>query len=218
MDIKKISIICKHSGYYPNDRESSIIIEPQPDGTFNFDGEYVERKDYICTAEAIDMFCKTLLEPPVPEYNFGDVGITQTWPEEHINEALEDLYKPSEAQKKLYSELFLDFQKVHEALDYYFTNLSWSDDYPEIEVQISGKDMDIELTSTSQHLFMIPWKITNKKDDVSYETFNIGISRALDKLLPKLFVNKPRIGGYTIFSAIRERLTYPIWDKWKSLE
>ena len=213
MNVKEISIRSYWIGW--GDKESILLLKIQPDGSFS---DEISNGEHICSAEDVEEFYKAVLEPPLSDYDFTDMGITQQWLEDHLNEAIETLYEPSEAMIQFYTKLFLDVQKVHEALHSYFTGTFRTDDYPDISIEIKcSKGPDIILKSISQLVFMIPWKIRNSNTIKAIETYNHRISRTLVKLLPGEFVNKMRLGDSLLLSTIEKRVLSPVRNEWGNL-
>ncbi len=218
MKITEISVTSKTMGW--GTKESDILIKPPTDESLSechVEGEFFSPKGYTCSVEAVDEFFNAVSEPPIPEYDFFDMGFTQSWLEENLNEALKDLQDISEAQKELYTNTFLDVQKVHNGLRYYFGS-SWTDDYPEIRVEIIIMDEpDIVLKSTSQTMHMLPWKIRKTNDIKTIKTYNPRISRALANLLPDRFVSKERLSDSLLKTNLHRGILSQISDEWSVL-
>jgi len=77
---------------------------------------------------------------------------------------------------------------------YYSPKYYWSDDYPGVNALMTLlSSAKVELSSSSQKEFMLPWRITTRAK--SRVTYDARISRALAALLPRDFLERQRIAG-----------------------
>lgn len=164
-----------------------------------------EFEEFPVPAEYIKQFLKTLQATPITKLDLNQFNITQEWIRENIKETLKiDFKKYSqkdyptlESRKALILDRLADVEKTLLKLKRHYKS-NWFDDYPRAEIFIELDDGNsISVSSTAQHLFMIPWTIT--KNNKATITYDIEISIALSKILTKDVINYQRIKGSSEF-------------------
>ena len=172
-----------------------------------------------------DQFVFALLEavnePVLNKPELVNLGITQEWldanAEKGVKEYAEFYFTTSAPnQQALYLSSFTNRSLIERAILSLYSFIR-SDDYPAIEVNIRDEGgKQITISSDSQYLFMLPWKIT--KDGQTIKTYNANISRAIANLLPKKFANRGRIAGEGLRRDLAETVMRYIKDDWNLLD
>lgn len=194
-------------------KQSELTIQRKSKGYFQ-DGNRVEEKLILNLMMAIN-------EPVISKPDLGNLGITQEWLEASAEKGLKEYaggfyLSAAPNQKALYFSSFknLDFiGKVVPSLFQFFR----SDDYPRIQITITDtKGNQSTIVSTSQYLFMLPWKLS--RNGQTTEIFNAHISQAIANLLPQKFANRDRILGEELRNDLVEVVMRWLEDDWHLLD
>jgi hypothetical protein len=172
--------------------------------------DFSETSDHSIPTEKIDRFIQSLTAPPKTSLDISQFGINEEWLRSIATNATEKWLDPTKGYyfilKSRQQNLIEKLSNVENANRKIFLNYSYSvvyDDQPELEAVITYSDgQTINLSSKSQHEFMIPWKI--KANNKQHTTYDIRVSKALDMLLPEKFLEKERIKG-NLFKEFKDR-------------
>ena len=141
-----------------------------------------------------------------------NLGVTQTWLNENARPALSEHLKDqrkalSSEQKKYFLISYTNLQIMKKVVDdYYAPFFRWSDDNPRVEIVLQTDEAKvIEITSSSQLEFMLPWDVSSVGPG-AYSTWDAKFSRLIAQLLPKDFLNKDRIAGRCFRQVLFDRL------------
>jgi hypothetical protein len=154
--------------------------------------QYIANQQSI-RVEQVGAFLRAIEARPIQEPNPSNLGITPQWLREHVEEAGRNAiyfdYQAGAAdQKELFRKAFEDEKTIQERLKSVYASFH-TDDYPGMNIELKLVDGEvIKITSSSQHPFMIPWKIAQGK--ATTITYNADISRALFEMLPEKFTNR----------------------------
>jgi hypothetical protein len=161
-----------------------LVIRRQSDGFYLND----ERVD----TGVVEALVTALKLPPIPKPQASNLGITEEWLKENVDEAGAKRFLFT-VRFDAYKKFFIDPAKIAELLPSLFAGFL-TDDYPRVEVELlfdgGGR---WSASSNSQHEFMIPWSVRAGK--VAFTTFNADISRKVASLLPPKSVNRQRLLG-----------------------
>jgi len=158
--------------------------------------------------------------PIVTRPDPANLGITQEWLDANAEKAIKEyaaayfsLAAPN--QRELYFSSFKDPKFIEKVLPRLF-NFVASDDYPNVEIEITRTDgRMINVSSKAQPLFMLPWVIS--ADGKKLETYNADIARAIASLAPKKFANKDRLAGEGLGYELARAVMDEIKDSWELL-
>jgi hypothetical protein len=157
------------------------------------EGNQYTANQYSIRADEVGAFLKAIESPIIAEPSPSNVGITPQWLREHVEEAGShaiyfDYQTGAADQKELFRKAFEDEKTIQQRLNSLYASFH-TDDYPRMDIELKFVDGEVtRVTSSSQHPFMIPWKII--QGETSTVTYNADISRALLALLPKKFTNR----------------------------
>lgn len=169
----------------------------------------------------IQALLKTLEEPDIEKPLLENLGITQSWLNDNarkcINECINGYVDRANLdQKQLFITRFTDMNVVQERIEGMFRG-GWTDDYPRFEAHIKfSEGSEIEISSDSQSLFMIPWKIT--AGTRIRTTYNSHISAAFVSILPSKFTNSSRLQGTGLAESLASSILRSTEGEWKRLE
>ncbi len=139
-------------------------------------------------------------EPPMARPALANLGITSAWLAAQSNDALKAYDAgPPERTKQQEANFLAQFENLKNATQWMNEQNSGqmirTDDYPEEDVELAWPDgSTYKLSSSSQSVFMIPWKT----GPAQATNFNAGISRAIAALLPNDTLNRYRLGGESL--------------------
>ena len=182
------------------------------DGKYTADGKSVD-------SGAMLAFIKSLDEPAIKEISLENLGLTQEWINANAQAAFKEYFKDrasdvSPVQKDLFERSFRDLRFMRNVVQAYYGSF-WTDDYPKIYLTMHVNSRTIQLSSTNQHQFMIPWTIIENGE--ARESFNANISHALAAILPERAVHKSRLDGKNLRYALSEHLYWTLRDEWAIL-
>jgi len=143
----------------------------------------------------------SLHAPPVHSPDPTNMGFSPEWLEFNLEQAIEDnLGAYSRQGKRRLQELLRNFDDFSEFVKSQFT-CRWTDDSPFVRVRIySHTCAPVDVRSSSQYSFMIPWNVTTLEGGAT--THNARIGRAVAELLPKGFSEKSRLNGDELIPRI----------------
>jgi hypothetical protein len=169
--------------------------------------------------ELVESLLAALNEPAIAKPELQNLGINQGWLEANAIPAVEkyagsfDDAAPN--QKALYQTSFTNENLIRQVVPSLF-NFSRTDDYPSAKVEVTFEDgATLSAVSTSQYLFMLPWKV--KRNDQEVATYDASISRAVAALMPENATNRPRIAGHGLEVDLAEAVMRHIEKDWKLL-
>lgn len=211
-DVQQIKIVSSWGGLGTPRKNELVIRNTGKD--YRANGDRVEKKivDYLIAA--ID-------EPEIKKFELSNIGITQEWlnanatlgAEEYANHYISS---GAQNQQELFYSSFKNLQFVEKLLPSLLRG-GWTDDYPQLQVEVIEKDgSKIVVSSDEQPLFMLPFEI--RRTGAEFKTFNANISRAIGSLLPKKFVNKGRLTGTGLRGKLAEKVMQMVKDDWEFLE
>jgi hypothetical protein len=186
-DVREITVQAGWGGLGPSGK-SDLLIKRE--------GDHYVANGNVVDETLVDGLIHAIEEPIIPQPTLENVGLGAAWLEDHVTAAGKFAYMVhyddgSPAQKALFRSSFVDAPKAQRRLKQLYASFH-TDDYPHLAFRVTFKDgTSVSVDSTSQHPFMIPWKIV--RDGKSQETYNVQISRALQALLPEKFTNRGRL-------------------------
>jgi hypothetical protein len=169
----------------------------------------------------VDDLITAIDEPEIKNFELSNIGITQEWLDANAIPGGEEyathyISSGAQNQQELFYSSFKNLQFVEKLLPSLLRG-GWTDDYPQLRVELLEKDgSKIEVSSDEQPLFMLPFEI--RRNGAEFKTFNANISRAIGNLLPKKFVNKGRLTGTGLRSRLAEEVMRMVKDDWEFLE
>ena len=122
------------------------------------------------------------------------MGIDQGWLNANAEKAWTELARDGRYSTPSQHELFLKTFTNAPLVSRAIANKSWhTDDYPDVSVRIDLNGIHLQLRSTSQQEFMVPWD----REEAGLKTTkcNPEIGRTLAALLPEKFENLDRLRG-----------------------
>ena len=208
--IVKVTIESKWGGLgTPSQTEE--VISPDRDG-------YRGKHDRI-DARTVESLLAALREPTIAAPEPLNLGINQAWLDANAIPAVEkyagnfDGAAPN--QKALYQTSFTDESLIRRVVPNLF-NFSRTDDYASAKVEVTFEDgSTVSALSTSQYLFMLPWKVKRGSEEII--TYNADVSRAVAALMPRKATNRSRIAGDTLDVNLAEVVMRHIEKDWKLL-
>jgi hypothetical protein len=135
----------------------------------------------------------------IENLDLQNLGLTQEWVNQNANPALSDYVNKqrrtlSVEQKKHFLTTFTNLRIMTKLVDDYYASI-WTDDHADIQIVVqTDEGKVIEISSDSQHEFMLPWRVSSVGPG-TYWTWDANFSRAIAQLLPKNFPNRERIAG-----------------------
>ncbi len=176
--------------------------------------------DQAIGSTAIDHLLRALQQPPVPQPELDNLGVTQAWLESNAKSG-----PPANAGsftaaapnlQALYRNAFSDLSTMTQVVPSLFKYVQF-DDYPSIKVIVTSQDgSTICATTHSYYLFMLPWQVTVGERVTA--TFNADISRAVAALMPEKTTNRERLAGYGVLSQVQDALMRHIERVWNLLD
>lgn len=169
----------------------------------------------------IDALLKALEEPTISKPSLDNLGITETTLRKNAQICVETcingyIARANPDQKQLFISKYTDTMLVEEQVEGMF-NGGWTDDYPFFEMRIRLNDGgEVEVSSDSQSLFMIPWKIDDKSS--IRKTFNSHISAAILSIISPKFTNGRRMVGEGLYEDLARSIMRFIEPEWKRLD
>ena len=208
--IVKVTIESKWGGLGTPSKTEEVISRDR-------DG-YKGKHDRI-DARTVESLLAALREPTIAVPEPLNLGINQAWLDANAIPAVEkyagnfDGAAPN--QKALYQTSFTDESLIRRVVPNLF-NFSRTDDYPSAQVEVMFEDgSTVSALSTSQFLFMLPWKVKRGSEEIT--TYNADVSRAVAALMPKKATNRSRIAGDTLDVNLAEAVMRHIEKDWKLL-
>jgi hypothetical protein len=171
------------------------------------DSHFYAQKEMVSDA-AVCALLETINSRIIEKPDLENLGVTQTWLNENARPALSEYLKNqrkalSSKQKKHFLTSFTNLQSMKKVVDDYYSRY-WTDDDPRIEIVVqTEEDKVIEITSSSQQEFMLPWHVSSVGPG-AYFTWDATFSRVIAQLLPKDFLNKDRIAGLCFRQALSD--------------
>ncbi|HEX8734677.1 MAG TPA: hypothetical protein VF721_05090 [Pyrinomonadaceae bacterium] len=189
--------------------QSKLFIK-QKKGVFYADGRKIDAKLVDNLLEALNDTGRKI--------NLADYGITQEWLNANAEKSLPQyLQKSAPNEKDLFLKHFRDIKFIEEKILYEVLFDWWTDDYPSVELKIVKKDNSkIELNSSAQTDFMLPWKLVENEKNYSFA--NPRLSRAVADLLPQKFTNKERLSGKNLAPQMAREIYNKIEAQLEELE
>ncbi len=212
LQVKEIKITSA-VGWNEEENYSELLIKNEK-GTYSLNGNKIEKS-------LVDNLLKAINEPKINYPQLENLGITQKWLNENVNQDLngyliERLEKALPIQKNLYVESFKNSEIIKQTFSslFFFTA---SDYYPEITLEITdGNGNKIKIFSDSQTMLSLPWQIS--KNGRKIKTFNAHISHAISNLMPEKSANKRRLIGEDLKGELAKAVMDEIEDKWNLIE
>jgi hypothetical protein len=159
-------------------------------------GEKCSARGQPVPMQDVTSLLQVLPEPPVPQAELPNLGITQQWLNEGAARALrgESGCAFTQEHKALLTSKYTNLQAVKAFLPG-LLQPGTTDDDPSVTIEILKNGETVwQLESSSQsELFMLPWVINAPRK--SFTTYNADVSRAVARLLPEKFVNRDRMAG-----------------------
>ena len=184
--IESVSVVSKWSGL--GKPQNSRLIIGEKNGKYYADGMEIPG-EYIAQLEA------ALDAPEMPVLNLENLGVTQAWLDANAVSSFAEccVYNlPRAGEKQLFVKKFRDIRLMEKVIAAALRG-GHTDDYPRVDVSIKRGNETINLSSTAQKSFMLPWEMTSA--DKKIVTYNADISRAIARLLPAKFTNLDRLSG-----------------------
>jgi len=208
--IVKVTIESKWGGLGTSSKTEEVISRDR-------DG-YRGKHDRI-DARTVESLLTALREPTIAVPEPLNLGINQAWLDANAIPAVEkyegNFDGAASNQKALYQTSFTDESLIRRVVPNLF-NFSRTDDYPSAQVEVTFEDgSTVSALSTSQYLFMLPWKVKRGSEEIT--TYNADVSRAVAALMPKKATNRSRIAGDTLDVNLAEAVMRHIEQDWKLL-
>ncbi len=183
------------------------------------DGNGYRRDHDRVDAQLVEALQIALSDPPIFKLDLQNLGVNQAWLDANAVPAMEkfapgfDDAAPN--QKALYHDSFTNRTLVEQVVPRLFS-FDRTDDYPSVEIEVTFDDgSKATVRSTSQYLFMLPWKVT--RSGKTFETYDANISRAVAAVMPKKATNRSRIAGEGLDRDLAEAVMQYIEKDWKLL-
>ena len=140
--------------------------------------------------------------------------ITHNWIEANEPAAESDLLTPPTAsQAALFARSFRNLDLMRKTFASYYPNVSWTDDYPLVQVVIKLEDgRSVLVFSNVQKEYMLPWRVSFGESQLV--TYNEDISRAVGALLPLSAANEGRLSGARLATQLGRELVSSLGPKW----
>ena len=154
-DIRQIKILSSWGGL-GTPAKKGLTIRNTGKG-YKLNGDRIEK-------ELVDDLIAALDEPEIKGFELSNIGITQHWLNTNAVLAAEDdpnLHITSSArnQQELFYTSFKNLGFVEKLLPSLFRG-GWTDDYPQVQVEVTEKDgSKIEVSSLKQPTFMLPFEM-----------------------------------------------------------
>lgn len=183
---------------------------------------YVTNGKIIATKD-VNALLSALQAPPIPIPTLSGMGLTPDWLAEHVDAALKsqkdmfDVMYAIPAQLELFRKTFINPQKVQKLLpDICNPPIPQDAGYRQINIEVKTESGEIfEAEAHSLAPLMVPWTI--KHNGKTMKTWNIHISRAIRKLIPKHFLNADQLSDGQLEYSLAEATLDSIRDKWGML-
>jgi hypothetical protein len=183
------------------------------------DGDRYRGKNDQIDARTIESLETAFREPTIVAPEPQNLGINQAWLDANAISAVEkyagnfDGAAPN--QRALYQTSFTNESLIRRVVPNLFSFIR-TDDYPSAKVEVTLEDgSTVSALSTSQYLFMLPWKVKRNGEEIS--TYNADISRAVAALMPKKATNRSRLAGDGLDVDLAEAVMRHIEQDWKLL-
>ena len=184
------------------------------------DGDGYRSKHDRVDVRTIESLETALNEPAIAAPELQNLGINQAWLDARALPAVKkyagsfDDAAPN--QKVLYKASFTNEFLIRQVVPNLF-NFTRTDDYPSAKVEVVFEDgSTVSALSTSQYLFMLPWKVKRSAEEVT--TFNADVSRAVAAMMPEKTTNRSRIAGDGLDVNLAEAVMRHIEKDWKLLD
>lgn len=210
--VERIEIRSTWGGLGKPQRSQTVIVRKGAE--YVADGKRIERAKIATLVKALG---EPALEMPLLE----NLGITQLWLNENARKCIRDCVNgyidgANPDQRQLFFTKYTDLSFAQERIEVMFQG-QHTDDYPRFEAHIKFSDgSDTEISSDSQSLFMIPWKIRDSVKDQT--TYNAHISQAFASILPPKFTNFSRIKAEGLAESLAGSVLRGTEKDWKRLE
>lgn len=191
-EIQKVTIKTESSGW--GHEEQTFEFVRQGDN-FLGDGRSIHKS-------TVDFLLKALRQPILPKLDLGNMGIGKKWVQD--NESIL-LTKLSPSQAKLLKAEIQKPEFIEKAVRMHYDS-TWTDDTPNIEVNLFLGSETVTLRSNSQKSFMLPWTIIDGKE--KRITWDAGISRSLADLMTAGSVNYDRILGKNLVIRLKRTIEW----------
>jgi hypothetical protein len=209
--VNKVRIVSSWGGL--GEGKQSELVVTRKSGAYLANGKKIPDELIVNLLSAIDA-------PIVTKPDLANLGITKEWLDANAEKAIKEyaaayfsLAAPN--QRELYFSSFKDQKFIEKVLPRLF-NFVASDDYPNVEIEITGTDgRVIKVSSKAQPLFMLPWVVSG--DGKKLETYNADIARAVASLAPKKFANRERLAGDGLGYELAKAVMDEIEGRWELL-
>jgi hypothetical protein len=218
--IRRIEIESRWGGLgKPSSSKLEIRYE---NGAYSVDGKGIE-------AAKVEALIKALHAPAIPKPSPKNLGLTHEWLATQAAEIVDNAKKKEEEdstywtigaataeQRTLFKDSYADPDFISKVLPSLFS-CCHTDDYPSVKVVLTlTDDSTEELSSHSQSVFMLPWKVT--LDGTPVETFDRNISMALAQLLPENATNRERLKGDYLALALAGAVLTDTEEQWNLVQ
>ena len=162
-----------------------------------------------------------LRSAPMPTPTITSMGLTSDWLAKHVDAALKsqkdrfDVMYAIPTQLELFRKTFINPKKVQKLLpDICNPPIPQDEGYRQINIVLKTESGTIfEAEAHSLAPLMVPWTI--KYNGKTMKTWNIQISRAILKLIPKQFLNAYLLNDRQLEYSLAEATLDSIHDKWE---
>jgi hypothetical protein len=188
--------------------------------TISRSGETYLLGEQTIEVAAIDRLVGSLHQPPIPQPDRENLGLTQAWLTANAIHGPSTNKGPFTAAaanlQALYRSAFSDVNIIASIVPSLFS-YSKTDDYPSTRVAVTLQDgSTIRAISDSYYLLMLPWKVS--LDGPPITTFNADISRSIAALLPKTTANRARLSGDDLLPQAQDAVMRHIEKDWNLLD
>ncbi len=205
--LEEIRIDYEHYGW--GSTEEHFVITPDTSGQgFALRGDYSSARGRTVPIEmsvpddAVATFLRHLSEPPWSRSR-GIQGVVQ-----RVNKATLRQFEPvtrvppsrcSDDELQMLARRHLHGARLTELADnFYGDGITWTDDYPSIQVQIRWREKSVRMISSqSQKARMLPWNlgVPKRSPSTANQNWSLPLSESLRALLPPVTEAHQRLDG-----------------------
>lgn len=172
----------------------AILEQAETELVFDRQGEQLFLNRHPVDPWKIRSLVAALSMPPVTRDRAFTARVPQLWLDRHASfVANQRMGRADTPERAKFEALFRDRSYMARIFDELFDTVTL-DDNTWVKVHIRFADGEVwTAESSSNHLFMLPWKV--HRGDMVAETFDLNIAKAVGLLLPDKAVNRWRLLG-----------------------